>query len=266
MKPYKSFFHLLVVQFQLRFGFGLIVSQFAWEASLDPSSGIAQSKETSSVFVEALSLSSAERLHLYQASKEFVSSWANFLCKKSLTLGLFQSKFDPVDQTSSLQLRYLPISLLTFGSLQQGSSSNTWILPIVRGILSLPNSKHFSPLGSDRNRGHLEFRLDVIPETSGHRIDLESKIVDYRPWLAGEKIPTSRLRKWLYLKSQVFVHAYVTWRFHALWRKILIHAASSAKDEKENTKKDDWIAKFQFCLWGRWNDQDPDIHLHHPSF
>ena len=43
---------------------------------------------------------------------------------------------------------------------------------------------------------------------------------NYCPWIAG-KPPITKLRKFVYLKSQSIIHAYTMWRFHRVWKKMV---------------------------------------------
>jgi hypothetical protein len=42
---------------------------------------------------------------------------------------------------------------------------------------------------------------------------IDTRLVNYRPAIAGNP-PVSRLRRFVYLNSQRYLHAYVMWRFH----------------------------------------------------
>ena len=190
---------------------------FQWEASLDRGTGVAASKEVSWVTIETpLDVKD----HWGEKSKQMVASWTDFLCQKSMTFGILQAKHDPTIGAASLHLRGLPMfSILTFGPLTE-RRKYVWEIPILPGWLARPD-----PIQKDYF-GRLRFELKPMLEGS-HRtkqpnakLKLESSIVDYRPWLVGPA-PVSRIRKYLYLNSQSQIHAYVTWRFHKAWGKLL---------------------------------------------
>lgn len=192
-------------------------TSFQWEASLDRGTGIATSKEVSCVTIERQPAGQDDAWG--EKSKHFVSSWTDFLCKTSITFGILQAKHDPSVGTSSLHPRGVPtLKILTFGPLTQ-RHKNVWEIPIVPSWLARPD-----PIQPDYF-GCLRFELKPVKVSRGNKpqvttLTLESRIVDYRPWLVGPP-PVSRIRKHLYLNSQSRIHAYVTWRFHQAWGKVL---------------------------------------------
>ncbi len=193
-------------------------ASFKWEATLDRSTGVASSKEVSVLTIENdnQSIDSTQR----QRSKDLVASWTDFLCQGSVTLGLLQAKHDPKSGKAFMHLKGFPTrSILTFGPLQE-SGKNAWELPISQSWLALPDPIRPSRFGCLR----FELKLSKPRTSQGQRLmstyELQSNIVDYRPWLVGPS-PVSRTRQYLYLHSQSWIHAYVTWRFHKAWRQAL---------------------------------------------
>jgi hypothetical protein len=189
-------------------------SDFAWQASLDRATGLAASKETSQLQLKhktpskpmlARLCDQIVRQHkLSKCSTEFVSTWTKFLCSGPVTLGFFQAIKDDKG-FSSLQPRWLPLPILKFGKIRQ-CHYNAWEIPIQEGFLSLTGPKNNA-------RGKLTFQVHQKHD----RFCLQTNIVDYRPWLAGQA-PVPLVRKSLYLSTQSIVHAYITWRFHQAWR------------------------------------------------
>lgn len=233
------------------------VQGFRWNARLDRENGFASSSETSTFSIEAHKAAKVStRQHksgqigippskreIRSISKEFVSMWPDFLCQTSVTLGLFQARKNGLypdvlqrqpDSITSIRPLYLPFSLLNFGNsrpcrdrLAERTNHRDitiigcWEIPLRGGLLALPSCKDCS------NYGKLTFSISKLhksPQRKGHleyNYQLSTHIVRYTPWLAGPP-PVSRIRKQLYLHSQSFVHAYVTWRFHRAWQRKLL--------------------------------------------
>jgi hypothetical protein len=63
---------------------------------------------------------------------------------------------------------------------------------------------------------------DVESPSSAYHYQLTSRIIEYRPWLAGPA-PVSPVRRWMYLSTQSVFHAYITWRFHNEWEASIHH-------------------------------------------
>lgn len=215
-------------------------SSFAWQASIDRTTGVASSTETSLIRVDRFTTandgtvaSSIQKTTLHQTSKDLVASWAEFLCKGRITFGLLQAKRDnSSDHTTSICFRGIPnFSILTFGPIQQRQRQqqqpDSWAIPILPDAcwLALPkpnqqNSKN------DCHCGCLTFQIKTqqlrhSPKDSDSLIWLESHIEGYRPWLAGHP-PISRFRKALYLNTQSRIHAYIIKRFHDAWRHAIL--------------------------------------------
>jgi hypothetical protein len=185
---------------------------FDWEASMDAKSGSAKSTETSQVtllkpnnFIQYF----RQQRTIYQTSQDIVSSWADFLCRGSVTLGLFEAKH--WNKVVSLQPKFIPLSLLEFGEVRR--RRNCWEIPIEGGFLSKCGPKR-------GDRGKLTFQVSTAKED---RLLLETHIVDYRPWLVGGA-PVPVMRKLLYSSTQSVVHGYITWRFHKAWQQKLRRA------------------------------------------
>jgi hypothetical protein len=229
-------------------------ASFTWEAAIDRPTGVATSREFSSVRI--LQNDAIQDSVIQQTSKDFVASWADFLCQGRITFGLLQTKHDSIAGTASLHFRGFPrLPILTFGSVQK-RQPHQWELPIMPSWLALPpedededeDDDHPTTKnkrgGPNHHFGSLRFKCKPIKNhrrgKSGREMDdksssaltlvqLESQIVDYRPWLAGKARPISRVRKLIYLNTQSRIHAYVTRRFHHAWREALTAAFNATK-------------------------------------
>ena len=157
-------------------------------------------------------------------SRAHVSSWAEFLCQKSVTFGLLHATREPGDDSVSLKLRGVPsLSILTFGPIQERSSQvhfasaksleggkdghafvRSFQIPIQKSWLSLAGPKG--------DRGCLVFDFtfhDCYDKEVGNDqafCELETRIDGYRPWVVGYP-PSGRLRRALYLGVQSRLHA-----------------------------------------------------------
>jgi hypothetical protein len=220
-------------------------ASFTWEAAIEPTTGVATSRELSRIKIQRNSLQDSV---IQQTSKDLIASWADFLCQGRITFGLLQTKHDSIAGTASLHFRGFPkLSIMTFGSVQQRQPYQ-WELPIMpTSWLALPNDDHHphyfgclrfecKPVKTHRldsetivvthneSGGRQEVDEPLLLSTPTllhqHDLELESQIVDYRPWLAG-KAPVSRVRKFIYMHTQSQIHAYVTRRFHTAWREAL---------------------------------------------
>jgi hypothetical protein len=213
---------------------------FSWTASSNRATGLASSKESS-----RCSLRNKQQLQqqqewyknalyeqrLHASTHDLVSSWCQFLCKGSVSLGLFQRRTLSRESTVSLNVgeksfelsrrddeyassmcpRWMSFSLLTFGKARRMPLSwNGWDIPFEGGLLSLENS-------NTKERGKLIFEM-MRDEDDESVVRLQTQVVDYTPRLGGQA-PVPVLRQWVYLHSQSCVHAYVTWRFHRVWQE-----------------------------------------------
>ena len=186
--------------------------RFTWKADLNGHSGVATSHECSSWSIPEDDLYVTDRL-ARKISKDFVSSWAGFLCRGTVTCGLLETRHDRSKRTLSLHFRGIPHgSILTFGAARHRSAGE-WDIPIGASWLARPDPE------SPHNYGCLRFQIRRQREENHNRkFHLESQLVGYRPWLAGEA-PVSSIRKFLYLNTQARIHAYVAHRFHREWRR-----------------------------------------------
>jgi hypothetical protein len=144
---------------------------------------------------------------------------------------------------SCIQPRFIPITLLKFGELSATRTVTVRTrrgdeemircdIPIMGGLLALSSRWPKSSSSNDPYRGALSFGVRTVskPCLGGNKYhidccDFTTQIVDYRPSLVGYP-PLQRkeqslvrpswfpLRKWIYLHSQSYAHAYITWRFH----------------------------------------------------
>ena len=197
---------------------------FLWQASLDATSGRASSVEVSSCNLHDPSASWERRLQ--QHTYDLVESWPTLLAKGSTTLGMIRtSPHDPDKHSTTIRLRLLNLPLLSFGKVRQANVTYgvkkfpyELHVPITGGLLSLL-------IPSAKDRGWLKFvvETDTLAATTTRsksvRCRLRTEIAGhYSPRIAGRP-PISKLRKWMYLSSQSYVHAYSMWRFHRLWRE-----------------------------------------------
>ena len=193
--------------------------RFTWKADLDRHTGVATSHECSCWSLQD-DFRMTDRL-VRKISEDFVASWAGFLCRGTVTFGLLQTRLDRSKQTTSLHFRGVPqLSILTFGAAHHHRSPGEWDIPICTSWLARPdpNTRHSSG-------GCLRFKIrrQWQEEEPKRKFHLESQIVGYHPWLAGEA-PVSSIRKFLYLNTQSRIHAYVTYRFHREWRRQILLA------------------------------------------
>lgn len=176
---------------------------FTWEASVDRTTGIASSKETSFKSLRDEKEFPAKRIfHLYP-------TW---LCRFPVSFGLLRSV-----QTSRggvcIRDRFFGRDLLIFGpaksrlvsvAFQEGIVHNTYAIewPITGGLLSIP-----AP------RAALVFCLFTTHGQNGRTSSIVTRVSGYRPALTGQP-PVSRIRSAVYVSTQSLIHAGVMWRFH----------------------------------------------------
>lgn len=162
-------------------------SKFRWTAAIDRDTGIATSREISDVSSRQLS----------KTTVGCFSRYPQWLATPNVSFGMLKA-VNRKDGSTILQDRFLQLQLLVFGK-PQVKGKTTTILPIIGGLLALPDK---------RNRyGSLVFSLENnsrMATSIGH---------GYRPALAGSP-PVNMLRAWMYRSTQTVVHAYVMWRFH----------------------------------------------------
>jgi len=191
----------------------LVVGSFAWKADLDQRTGVACSHESSSWNIQD-DVGITTQLAL-KKSNDFVVSWVEFLCRGNVTFGIFQARTSLSQGTTSLHFRGVPkFSILTFGTTKQRSVGE-WDVRLCESWLAREDP------GSPGNYGGLRFRIKWQGEKKDSKFHLESQIVGYRPWLAGET-PVSSFRKFLYLNTQSRLHAHLVRRFHREWRENIL--------------------------------------------
>mmetsp|Transcript_18995 Transcript_18995/g.31503 ORF Transcript_18995/g.31503 Transcript_18995/m.31503 type:complete len:201 (+) Transcript_18995:16-618(+) len=164
---------------------------YRWAASIDRSTGIAQSCESSRV-------PATSRLSQQPSVEDVFSLYPQWLSTFRISMGLLTTK-KQADGSTSLQDRLFGLHLLEFGK-HKCTDANTVLIPINGGILARSDD--------GRNYGGLSFSLRQEGEI------METAIYHgYRPTIAG-KAPVSCVRAWTYRSTQSLLHAYVMWRFH----------------------------------------------------
>jgi hypothetical protein len=160
---------------------------YAWTASIDRVTGIATSREVSTV---------PKPLRNHIAT---FSSYPTWLAKPSVTFGLLDAKKNTTNGATMICVRYFGSELLTFGQAVI-RDKNTVELPIRGGLLAQINAKK-------RQHGSLIFR-----QTKNQMIETQIQY-GYRPSILGPA-PVPLWRGLAYGGSQSVIHAYVMWRFH----------------------------------------------------
>jgi len=158
--------------------------------------------------------------------------------------------------SSTLRARFIPfpVTFLEFGKMVESSNDNhdnddglnnvlaSWDIPLQGGalVLQADQDTRSKLQGNNYPRGKLTFTIQNTKQThrtwedtdeESPRYQIITRIVDYRPWLAGggwssspHIEPTRRLRHAFYLSTQSVVHAYMTFLFHRTWRQNLTTA------------------------------------------
>jgi hypothetical protein len=213
---------------------------FSWTASLNETTGIASSKETSSLNLKYSSNNGIRDSDLAHLTEQMFSSYLSWLVRPAITFGALRqgSVVDEngADDETAIQLRCLKgVNLLSFGrphSLRtfqhQRFVSVTTNLPITGGwfavIVPADCRLHRFPFQKKVASGGGALRLSLLckrQKTSYNKrttldhddIQIQTELVGYRPRLASGH-PVRTLRKHLYLSTQSIIHAYVMWRFH----------------------------------------------------
>lgn len=207
---------------------------FHWDAGVDSNTGLASSTETSSFGLQKSNLKATPPLskhHVQSISQHIVSTWPTFICKPSVSLGLFCASKKSDDDVMCIHPILFPsLRLLDFGRPKPGPQHKqhpndvlcgSWEIPIRGGLLALP-----SGYNGQGYHGKLTFSIaeQRHANCNGSMYQLTTHIVKYSPTLAGPP-PVQRIRKQVYLHSQSLVHAYVTWRFHKVWKQELLQYA-----------------------------------------
>lgn len=184
---------------------------FKWNASIDRSTGIATSRETSRVpsscnLHRALNASSTPS----KLIENIFGRYPSWLAGWRVTFGLLRAV--PVmdgrkGKQTAIRDSLFGVTLLSFGPGRFRARRNEYnmVIPIVGGVLALPSSKG--------TYGGLSFSL-LQGDSNENSTVMETSIVDgYRPTIAGSA-PVSRLRAGLYRSTQSLLHAYIMSRFH----------------------------------------------------
>jgi len=188
---------------------------FKWNASIDRSTGIATSRETSAA---PYSCSLCRAMNSSRTPAKLVESvfgrYPSWLAGWRVTFGCLRA-VPTMDEKNSIHATALRdslcgVTLLSFGQgrfhvRRKLQTEYRMVIPIVGGLMALPSSK-----GS---YGSLVFSL-IRNDDGNDSLSLVTSIADdYRPAIAGSP-PVSRLRAGLYRSSQSLFHAYIMWRFH----------------------------------------------------
>jgi len=217
---------------------------FLWSASLNRR-GIASSFEQSVFEVRGINeISLPNKDEVTKMARQLFSNYPDFLGRPSLTLGLCRAV--PSSKNCHLQTSLFPLDVLTFGTPRvvsskphsRNSHGEKWgdgisiiglgevlcciEIPIVGGLLvanNLDPSSSSSKSITKREHDHGCLRFTWL-SIKNHR-QQQPKIVlvteiagNYRPSLAGNKLPTPAWRNMVYCSTQRMFHAYVMWRFH----------------------------------------------------
>jgi len=180
---------------------GTVEPCYEWTASLDRTTGVATSKETSNLVCKS-----------NKSAANIFKDYPNWLCSGRVTLGLFRAVPSPKNGVA-LKTRLLGTTMLEFGSPRVFGSRCE--LPITGGLLAA------------RSQGYLYFGIKK-------KSNIETRIVGYVPSISG--LPTvSRMRSWIYLNTQSLVHANVMCRFHGYVRNELSKGLiTKAADDDQN--------------------------------
>ena len=194
-------------------------------------------------------LSMTKTKHMRHIIQEIFCSYPKFLTKPSLTFGLCRSIPSTVkDCNHLLQTSLLHLNVLTFGKPRIVKPSTKHIfmngkpsskekeviccidIPIEGGLLANVESKSKTTNKSKKkNEDHGCIRFTWLQTTQPNKQQHTKKHIkyqhpeiiliteirgNYRPTLAGDKLPISNMRKVLYYSTQRMVHTYVMWRYH----------------------------------------------------
>ena len=163
-------------------------SNFRWSASIDLPTGVAVSKEVSTIPPGC-------QLRKGKSPNKIFASYPSWLSKCRVTFGILKTR--DVKGEKWIKDRLFGYDILGFGKPKVRNNCSVSI-PIVGGLMALPSK--------DGAYGSLVFEL--------HSDELETRVAyGYRPSIAGAA-PVSRLRAWTYQSTQSLLHAYVMWRFH----------------------------------------------------
>ena len=191
-------------------------SNYQWCADLNQMTGRASSEEKSTIFLDK-----AKKKKIIQShARKLFEQYPNYLNDLFFFLHVTHDK-------NANDLRLGPMSILTFGKPRIRNNYNNMIqqcwnlihrrsmtvvqIPIQGGWLS---AKMTLTMQNKKNLGLLQFSYYANDPKSFH---METNIVDYLPtlaWIGSSSLPIHPIRKYLYLKTQSYLHAFVMWRFH----------------------------------------------------
>lgn len=235
---------------------------YQWNASVNDKTGLATSFEQSSISISTATndVSSSSIPPTSKKISEIFCNYPTFVCKNSLTFGLLKRKkciqnikninsssngynHDKkqariMEGASDLLLPFVNIPILTFGqptstsfTRRSGHNHNVEVIteiPILGGILACnENCNHHDNVGEKQYNGRLQFKYNYSLE-QGKDVDtlnngvMETRIIEYRPAIAGCCAPLNKHRITVYLSLQSRFHAYVMNRFHRHCQKLIM--------------------------------------------
>jgi hypothetical protein len=185
-----------------------IAKGFKWSASVDRKTGLAQSQETT--YPKRTSEGRYDSDQAKKIAQRFLD-YPKWLCKGSVTLGLFKAVPSSAERSSSscgwdVRLKGTGTSMLALG--QPSKRGNVVQFPLQGGLLVAANN------------GCLRFAV------TDHGV-IETNIVNYRPSICGKSPPITAFRAAVYGRTQTLVHAFVMWRFHRYCQSAATTAAAT---------------------------------------
>jgi len=236
---------VLLLSLQSSYGSALTTADFKWEAGVDTQSGLAYSLERSRT-TSTINFDGSIGDVISKCKKEFMD-YPQFLARRNVMFGLLRANKSSRDEsgqslTTMICDPILNMNLLSFGvpsinvtPLSRSNKIRQYCvlakIPIVGGLLvSTYNNKEKSQfkttkVSSKRHIGEkygeiwLQLTLSerlrkvVHEQNDCANIQMETRVVDYRPSIAGMP-PIGNVRRFLYRHTQSYLHAYVMWKFH----------------------------------------------------
>jgi hypothetical protein len=220
---------------------------YQWSAAIEPSTGIATSRERSHPPACHSRMTTRAQRHAFLQAFLGYPQW---LARPRVTFGMIQAQQNHTDGSTTIYLRSAiwnstilrrnRLALLSFGQPQRhvrhrgDRKQNTpeitsILLPITGGILAQPTTKttmttkvgrrsRSTPGTAIRSHEVVSYGSLLFSLHQAHNqtiVAVETNIQDgYRPTLAGRRLPLSILQARMYQSTQSLVHAYVMWRFH----------------------------------------------------
>ena len=218
----RLFVLLLVWMIQLKFVMVVVnarSSNYQWYADLNQMTGRASSTEKSTIFLDKTKKKKKKMVNQHHVRTLF-EQYPNYLNELFFFLHVIRDK-------NKNDLRLGPITLLTFGKPRRRRSNWNIIqkyrnpltrksmtvvqIPIQGGWLSA--KKTITTTQNKKNLGFLQFSCTECSKS----FQMETNIVNYLPTLArigSSSLPIHPIGKYIYLKTQSYLHAFVMWRFH----------------------------------------------------